>query len=48
MRVLDELLAEETRHLPVVKRLLVLVELTQDSAELEVALTQVPKLEKLA
>jgi hypothetical protein len=25
MRVLDELLAEETRHLPVVERLLVLV-----------------------
>ena len=47
VRVLDELLAEETRHLPMVERLLMLVELTQHRTELQVALAQVPKLEEL-
>ena len=48
MSVLDELLAEEAGHLPMVERLLMLVQLTQHRTELEVALAEVPKLEKLA
>jgi len=41
VRVLNKLLAEEARHLPMIERLLVLIQLAQHCAELEVTLAQV-------
>ena len=48
VRVLNKLLAEEARHLPMIECLLMLVQLTQHCAELEVTLAQVAKLEQFA
>ena len=48
VRVLNKLLAEEARHLPMIERLLMLVQLAQHRAELEVTLAQVAKLEQFA
>ena len=48
MGVLEELLAEEASHLPVVEGFLVLVELAEDGAELQVTFAQVAKFEELA
>jgi hypothetical protein len=46
--VLNKLLAEETCHLPMIERLLVLIQLAQHCAELEVTLAKVTKLEQFA
>ena len=46
-RVADELLAVDAGHLAVVESVLVPIQLALDSAELEVALAQVPQLEYL-
>jgi hypothetical protein len=43
--VLDQLLAEEARHLPMIECLLMLVQLAQHCAELEMTLAQIAKLE---
>ena len=48
VRVLNKLLAEEARHLPMIERLLMLVQLAQHRAELEVTLAQVAKFEQFA
>jgi hypothetical protein len=46
--VLDQLLAEEARHLPMIECLLMLVQLTQHCAKLEMTLAQIAKLEQFA
>ena len=46
--VLDQFLAEKACHLPMVERFLVLIQLREYRAKLQVALAHVAKLEKLA
>lgn len=46
--VLDQLLAEEARHLPMIECLLMLVQLAQHCAELEMTLAQIAKFEQFA
>ena len=48
VRVLDQLLAEEARHLPMIECLLMLIQLAKHCAELEVTLAQVSKFKQFA
>ena len=47
MRVLYQLLAKQTSHLPVVQSFLMLIQLTQHRAQLQMALAHVPQFEQL-
>ena len=48
VRILDQFLAEEARHLPMIECLLMFVQLAQHCTELEVTLAQIAKFEQFA